>query len=517
MRYGSAWSAIIQLVRDGHSWSGNERNRLLLNCGEAGFADVSSSVGLDHEGDGRALAIVDWDQDGDLDLWYRDRSAPRLRLMLNRHAPAQGARDFVALKLEGTTCNRDAIGAVVEVMVKGAPGRLVKSVRAGDLFLSQSSRWLHFGLAEAGVIREIRVRWPGSGWEVFADTEVGGAYLLKQGSGATAKIERTPRKIQPATEAVPLDALRDQGARIILPAKIPLPPIGYRNVAGQPQMIAVQGKPQIVLLWSASCRHCRRELAALATAADRLRSAGLEVTALSVDVGGDAVSDAYNLMDAVKWPFAWGMIESDAIDRVDEFQRALFDLTVPMAVPLTLLCDRKGNVAAIYRGELEMEDLLEDLKALEDADEARLHALAPPFAGRWFTKPVDPTYAVEFMARQFEGRLAEDALFYLDAAMQRATGDRRSALGQELAGKHLLFARQYKTGRNPQRAAAHFESALALGPRAEVYLDYGTMLASYGKLGEAKVLLERALALEPNLKQAVDALALVRKLIAEGK
>ena len=103
-------------------WSGNERNRLLLNCGEAGFADVSSSVGLDHEGDGRALAIVDWDQDGDLDLWYRDRSAPRLRLMLNRHAPAQGARDFVALKLEGTTCNRDAIGAVVEVMVKGRRG-----------------------------------------------------------------------------------------------------------------------------------------------------------------------------------------------------------------------------------------------------------------------------------------------------------------------------------------------------------------------------------------------------------
>ena len=95
--------------------------------------------------------------------------------------------------------------------------------------------------------------------------------------------------------------------------------------------------------------------------------------------------------------------------------------------------------------------------------------------------------------------------------------DDERILGQELAGKHLLFARQYKTGRNPQRAAAHFESALALGPRAEVYLDYGTMLASYGTLGEARVLLERALALEPNLKQAVDALALVRKLIAEGK
>ena len=87
--YGNAWSDLLQQVRDGLSWSGRERNRFLLNDGAGGFADVSSVMGLDQEADGRALAVVDWDHDGDLDLWYRDRTAPRLRLMLNRHAGAR--------------------------------------------------------------------------------------------------------------------------------------------------------------------------------------------------------------------------------------------------------------------------------------------------------------------------------------------------------------------------------------------------------------------------------------------
>ena len=75
--YGNAWSDLLQQVRDGLSWSGRESNRCLLNDRFGGFADVSSVMGLDQKADGRAHALVDWDHDGDLDLWYRDRTAPR--------------------------------------------------------------------------------------------------------------------------------------------------------------------------------------------------------------------------------------------------------------------------------------------------------------------------------------------------------------------------------------------------------------------------------------------------------
>ncbi|NIP96816.1 MAG: hypothetical protein GWO24_26615 [Akkermansiaceae bacterium] len=100
--------------------------------------------------------------------------------------------------------------------------------------------------------------------------------------------------------------------------------------------------------------------------------------------------------------------------------------------------------------------------------------------------------------------------------MQRAEGDRRETLGQELAARHHAFARRDKAGRNPKRAEVHFQKALEVRPSAEVCLDYGTMLASYGKLPEAERLLEQSLRLEPNLEPARQALSLVRKLIAEG-
>ena len=83
--------------------------------------------------------------------------------------------------------------------------------------------------------------------------------------------------------------------------------------------------------------------------------------------------------------------------------------------------------------------------------------------------------------------------------------------------KHYAFARRYKAEVKPERAAAHFERALAIVPSARMYHDYGTMLASHGKLIEAKALLKKALILEPNLKPTLGALALVNKLITEGK
>ena len=81
----SEWS---RMMREGRSFSGREKNCVFLNTGanplaQARFADVSSISGLDFPDDGRAVALVDWDHDGDLDLWISNRSSPRLRLMRN--------------------------------------------------------------------------------------------------------------------------------------------------------------------------------------------------------------------------------------------------------------------------------------------------------------------------------------------------------------------------------------------------------------------------------------------------
>ena len=69
------------------------------------FADISATSGLDFPDDGRAVGSLDWDLDGDLDVWVTNRNAPRLRLMRN---DTEHQNDYVAFRLvgNGTTVNR---------------------------------------------------------------------------------------------------------------------------------------------------------------------------------------------------------------------------------------------------------------------------------------------------------------------------------------------------------------------------------------------------------------------------
>jgi len=475
---------------------------------------VSFVAGLDHPGDGRGLALVDWDQDGDLDLWYRNRTSPRLQLMSNQHDQVKGERDdFVALRLEGTSCNRDAIGAKVEVVLTGKKERLVRSLKAGDLFLSQSSKWLHIGLGAKAKLDSVYVQWPGGEREKFSGLEAGEAFLLKEGAGKVVRLERPAREISAGRPPSPLE--KSGGARVHLPAKIPLPPLAYAGPDGERAFISGQGVAQLIILWSEGCPHCERELAHVVEAAGSYRVMGLPlIAALNVD-GVQGRPKAEDRITALRWPFEWGTLEEESLRYVDEFQRALFDLTVPLTVPTAFLLGSSGEVMGMYRGPLEVASLEEDLKALREADEETRHALAPPLGGRWFTRPVDPVYALEFMATSFEERLPEEALYYFEAAHGRASGKRRVALGAEIAQRHHRVARRYRERRQPERAEMHFKRALELGVRAEYLLDYATMLASYGKLEVAGDLLREALELEPDLEPAQKALAMVKKLQQE--
>ena len=131
--YTGAWGRLTRMILAGTSLSGNERNCCFLNMGQqrltrdpprggagngrtavARFANISLISGLDFEDDGRSVTQIDWDGDGDLDLWLANRSGPQLRFMRNE---AGNQNRWLALKLAGNgkTTNRDAIGARVEV------------------------------------------------------------------------------------------------------------------------------------------------------------------------------------------------------------------------------------------------------------------------------------------------------------------------------------------------------------------------------------------------------------------
>ena len=186
-----------------------EKHCAFLNCGQdaAGrqraFADVSSAIGFEFLDDGRGLALVDWDFDGDLDVWSTNRTAPRVRFLKNSN---KSGNHFIAFQLQGDgmSTNRDAIGARLELHVSGEKIPVVKTLHAGHAFLSQSSRWLHFGLGKTSELDKLVVRWPnGTSEEVGglvadeSDIDIHLAQLLKaqgQGAGDSARIlEINPR------------------------------------------------------------------------------------------------------------------------------------------------------------------------------------------------------------------------------------------------------------------------------------------------------------------------------------
>ncbi|MGI9244860.1 MAG: ASPIC/UnbV domain-containing protein, partial [Verrucomicrobiales bacterium] len=173
-KYFDSFFELAERIRKGASFSGRERNCAFLNLGGQSFADASAALGLDLEQDSRGIALCDWDHDGDVDLWLTNRTAPRLQLLRNETAAASGGAGWVAFFLVGDVsqgCPMDAAGARV-VLSAGGSDRL-QTVHLGDGFLSQSSRWLQFGLGDEPQIDRVVVHWPAGEPETFEGAQSG--------------------------------------------------------------------------------------------------------------------------------------------------------------------------------------------------------------------------------------------------------------------------------------------------------------------------------------------------------
>ena len=261
MRYRQGWKALSRLLHEDRSFSGHERNCAFLNTqGESGsqrFADISAASGFDFADDGRAVALSDWDLDGDLDIWVTNRTAPRIRLLRNN---STRENHFLAIKLQGDgqRTNRDAVGARVEVVLVGDnPRPLVKTLSAGDGFLSQSSSWLHFGLGDAKGIRHVVVRWPGGQRRQYEDIEMDRRYVVDQ-QADQAKPWEAPADRKPLVASQQEPLVSNGAARTVLPARRLLPTL---KAAGLDEPLNSKiSRPTLISIWSATCTSCVQEL-----------------------------------------------------------------------------------------------------------------------------------------------------------------------------------------------------------------------------------------------------------------
>ncbi|MDA0813315.1 MAG: ASPIC/UnbV domain-containing protein [Verrucomicrobia bacterium] len=514
-QYSAAWQAIMELVRKGSSWSGYERNCCFLNTGGP-FADASHLSGLDFPDDGRGVAVTDWDQDGDLDIWFSNRTAPRLRLMLNQASHDNSGRS-VAFRLVGKSCNRDAIGAVLELEMEDQEHRFVRSARAGEMFLSQSSKWVHFGLPDQALIKKVTVLWPGGERSSYSGIELGRRYQLQQGA-AKATVVPARRADALALKAAPLATrvTSTAAAAIVLPAPVPIPIDTYIDPTGSEITLAPNSKARLLTLWSAGCPHCKQELGQLAKFA-KSTSGRLEMLALCVDENtSEAREAAKALISQTGFPGSWGMIGADALEQVQVVQGALFDKTPDFAVPLSLLMRPGNEVVALYRGVIPEAVLSHDLTHVVPASDATLRNLAPPFPGRWFTQPAAPAFVPNMIARRIQARYPEQAVFWLHAAADRSTGTQRQEMVAELARKHYSLARKFVDKRMAPEAVHHFTQSLEAAPNsAETHNDFGTLLAQLGRMKDAEHHFAEAVRLKPDYPLAQKNLAKARELLGQ--
>ena len=357
--YENGWIAISRMIESGASWSGRERNCAFLNTGRNRFSDISALSGLDLPDDARALAQCDWDGDGDLDLWFKNRTGPVLRVWRNERAnAAAGGAQALSLLLVGKTCNRDAVGARVTVRAGGKS--FVREVVAGDGFLSQSTRWLVFGLGAAQQLDEVSVRWPGGDVETFAGLRAGGRYRLVQGGASEALPLKAAAELV-AKPAAPLEA--PKSTVVVLRTPLPLPVTFNRAVGG-----VRAGRARLVQVWSRNCPDCFEELEQSAQSAATWAAAGLEFSALCVDAP-EHHAEAQELLRAA---LAASVSARELPSVFASAQLAeLLDMLVEhvvarpgaRALPFSLLIDSTGTAQVLYLGPIPRERVLSDAQS----------------------------------------------------------------------------------------------------------------------------------------------------------
>ncbi len=494
-----ARNELSEMIKRGRSFSGKERNCCFLNTGQQRFATISAVSGLDFPDDGRAVASVDWDQDGDLDLWISNRNAPRIRLMRNN---AQTENHFLALRLvgNGTTTNRDAIGARVEVVMKPSSSeRLIQTLRAGEGFLSQSSKWLHFGLGDQAEIEKVVVHWPGGEKEEFTGVQVDQRVLLRQSSSRPEKI--APRNDQLALKpSIVLPQQLSRKTRVSLSTLLPMPSLTYQTADGSQHKIGFDsGKPLLVNLWASWCTPCVKELREFSAHESTLRSAGIDVLALSVDgLGDDKTSPqaATALLQKMNFPFSHGQANGELLDTLQRVHDDLVVLWKPLPIPTSFLIDAQGRLAVIYKGPVSIEQLLQDAKHESGGYVERLQnsACIPGQA-------ID-NHRVKDIALQSEMRTR-----YRVAAQHRASGrleeaitgyvamldrDPQSAIASGQLGSLALTQGKMK------QAAEYCQQSLNIDPEsAQVHNTMGLALAGLKKPKQAQHHYERAIEIQP--------------------
>ncbi len=170
-------------------------NKMFKNMGGKSFADVTSSARVGNLQKGHGVSFCDLDNDGDEDIYidmggaYKG-DAYENSLYIN---PGQNTNGWINLHLEGTKCNKAAIGAKIKVTFRenGIQRSVYRDVNSGGSFGSNPLTQ-HIGIGQATTVESVEVKWPVThAVQVFKNIKAGEFIMIKEGDNAFTKKQLT--------------------------------------------------------------------------------------------------------------------------------------------------------------------------------------------------------------------------------------------------------------------------------------------------------------------------------------
>lgn len=135
--------------------------RFWRNTGNGAMVEEAAEAGLTDTRSGKGLVVLDYDNDGDLDvLVINNGDAPALY----RNDTASG-NDWLRVRFTGSSRAFEGLNAFITVMAEANGPAQAREMGVSTHFLGQSERVAHFGLgpASAEPVHEVRVEWPRTG------------------------------------------------------------------------------------------------------------------------------------------------------------------------------------------------------------------------------------------------------------------------------------------------------------------------------------------------------------------
>jgi tetratricopeptide (TPR) repeat protein len=478
--YEQGWNAVNELIRSDYSWSGFERNVFYANNHDGTFSDVSGAIDLDFIEDGRAFALADFDHDGRLEVFLKNRNGPQLRLLKN---VLPDLPPSIAFRLRGVKSNRDAIGAAVTIETEA--GRQTRWLQAGSGFLSQHSKEVFFGLGSASRVNAT-IRWPSGLVQPLNDLPINHKIWVDEGAPPSRfdPFLATPNPNRTATGRERPGTSPSLETWLLIP--IPAPNIPSAPLPGKPLLLTFG--PAVSL-------------------------AGIQSVTITPSESDDTVA-VYNIL-----------------------YRHLFDRHRDLSLPTSFLIDARGSIVKIYQGPVNQAQITRDIRQIPQNAAERL-AKALPFRGnsatyefgrnnlslgsaffqRGYFDPAqasfrqalrdDPSsaeahYGLGSVYLKQE-KLAEARTSFEQALKLRATyPDTRPNAWNNLG---LLDTRDGRTA----DAVHSFEEALRLNSTHWIALEnLGNAYRQQKRWPEALVILERAVAARPQDPEANYSLAMV--------